>query len=171
MIRKSSIIGEGYLPFGGRNQPGAELRKITEACREMSEVRRKSDSYKYKLSLEALRGPKRGFINCLAQRVEIQNAALVKPIDALGEAEDEIRVEKRIPAKVRASIRRQFGHSVEAVRIMHGYVSQEEVKRKVNRLCVSKRDRVEKMADLRNPNLLRSYKELPDSMEYSPPRI
>ena len=27
------------------------------------------------------------------------------------------------------------------------------------------------MADLRNPNLLRSYKELPDSMEYSPPRI
>lgn len=104
-------------------------------------------------------------MNCLSQRVEIQNSALVKRIDAFKEGERELMIETRVPANVRASIHRQFGQSVEAVRIMNGYVSQQAFKRKVNRLCKSKIDYVEKMADLRNPNLLRTYKELPDFME------
>ena len=98
-------------------------------------MRLKSEQYKQKISLTALRGPRTGFINSLAQRVALLKDNSIVPPDALGDEIARRRVELGVPTRVRTIIHRQFGHSDEADRIMHGYVSQESLKERVIKLC------------------------------------
>ena len=107
---------------------GAELRRFIKTHERRHRKRLLKEQEKFNATLVALRGPERGYICQLARRLRVQQSTQQQ------REEVTLNIVIEVPSHIRSIVRRMFGQSAGAARVLHGYINDWKTRKRLKLL-------------------------------------